>query len=237
MGSFSAVMFFLYEMVPGPEGYQVGVVSRGRDRNRSGTSNVGVAQLEGELLELISFKVVVVPENVVVARSRCTLDTCIEKSEFIIRTELSKENMRLFTLVRTKVEIKFGWVADPDIHGGTGRNVSRPTRLFLLIRAEEASMMPLLHNNKCDSWLVIRLKFDASFTNGCQLVLQHLRKLAFRDAVSVHDYSMGFVASSRLVKHHQMVLYHDCQVLDDFSTMSLHSDSCRIPKQTSKMLK
>ena len=76
-------------MVPGPEGYQVGVVSRGRDRNRSGTSNVGVAQLEGELLELISFKVVVVPENVVVARSRCTLDTCIEKSEFILQTELS----------------------------------------------------------------------------------------------------------------------------------------------------
>ena len=140
--------------------------------------------------------------------------------------------MKLFTLVRTKVEIKFGWVADPDIHGGTGWDVSRPTRLFLLIRAEEASMMPLLHNNKCDSWLVIRLKFDASFTNGCQLVLQNLGKLAFRDAVSVHDYSMGFVASGRLVKHHQMVLYHDGQVLDDFSTVSLHSDSCRIPKQT-----
>ena len=83
MGSFSAVMFFLYEMVPGPEGYQVGVVSRSRDRNRSGTPNVGVAQLEGELLELICFKVVVVPENMVVAGSRCTLDTCVVKSEFV----------------------------------------------------------------------------------------------------------------------------------------------------------
>ena len=83
MGSFSAVMFFLYEMVPGPEGYQVGVVSRSRDRNRSGTPNVGVAQLEGELLELICFKVVVVPENMVVAGSRCTLDTFKIKSEFV----------------------------------------------------------------------------------------------------------------------------------------------------------
>ena len=48
------VMFFLYEMVPGPERHQVGVVRRGGDRDTTGTPDVRMAQLVRQHLKLVS---------------------------------------------------------------------------------------------------------------------------------------------------------------------------------------
>jgi hypothetical protein len=63
-------------------------------------------------------------------------------------------NGYLNALMRTQVEIKFGWMSDPNIHRCPCRNVPRFARLFLLVSAEETSVMPLLNDNERDAWLV-----------------------------------------------------------------------------------
>ena len=60
---------------PSSEGDQVGVVGGGGDGDAPGAPDVGVAQLVGQLLQLVSVKVVIIPEHVVVARPRGALDT------------------------------------------------------------------------------------------------------------------------------------------------------------------
>lgn len=59
-------MFFVHQMVAGAEGHQVGVVGRCRDGHWAGAAHVGVAQLVGEQLELVSSKTIVVPQHMVV---------------------------------------------------------------------------------------------------------------------------------------------------------------------------
>ena len=72
----AAVVLLLHQVVPGPEGHQVGVVGRGRDGDGPGAPDVGVAQLVGQLLQLVSIEVVIIPEDVVVAGPGGALDTC-----------------------------------------------------------------------------------------------------------------------------------------------------------------
>ena len=48
-------------MVPSSEGDQVGIVGGGGVRDTAGTSDVGVAQLVGEALKLVSCEFIVVP--------------------------------------------------------------------------------------------------------------------------------------------------------------------------------
>ena len=51
------------------------VVRGGRDGDRPGAPDVGVAELVGQLLQLVSIEVIVVPEDMVVAGTRGALDT------------------------------------------------------------------------------------------------------------------------------------------------------------------
>ena len=76
MASLPTVVLLLHQMVAGSEGHQVGVVSRGRNGDGPGAPDVGVAELVGQLLELVSIEMIIVPQNVVVAGPRCALDTC-----------------------------------------------------------------------------------------------------------------------------------------------------------------
>ena len=69
MRSLSRVVVLLHQMVPRPERYQMGVVSRGWDTDRASAAHVGMTELVGELLELIGIKVVVIPQHMVVAGS------------------------------------------------------------------------------------------------------------------------------------------------------------------------
>ena len=62
-------MVLLHQMVPRPERYQMGIVSRGWDTDRASAAHVGMTELVGELLQLIGIKVVVIPQHVVVAGS------------------------------------------------------------------------------------------------------------------------------------------------------------------------
>ena len=54
--TFSAVGLLLHEVVPGPEGDQVGVVGGGGDGDGPRAPDVGVAQLVSQLLQLVSLE-------------------------------------------------------------------------------------------------------------------------------------------------------------------------------------
>ena len=66
-------MFFVHQVVTGAEGHQVGVVGWRGDGDRAGAADVGVAQLVGEQLKLVSREAVVVPQDVVMGWSARTL--------------------------------------------------------------------------------------------------------------------------------------------------------------------
>lgn len=67
------VMLFLNKMVAGPERNEVCIVCRRRYGNRSCAPHIRVTQLIREALEFIRVKMVVIPEDVVVTRSTCSL--------------------------------------------------------------------------------------------------------------------------------------------------------------------
>ena len=56
MAALPTIMLLLHQMVAGSEGHQVGVVGRGRDGDGPGAPDVGVAQLVGQLLQLVSLE-------------------------------------------------------------------------------------------------------------------------------------------------------------------------------------
>ena len=85
------VMFFLYEMVPGPEGNQVSVICWGGYGHAPSTPDVCMAQLISQHLEFVRVEVIVIPENVVMWWSACTL----EKKD-ISRTFVRKGVMRSY---------------------------------------------------------------------------------------------------------------------------------------------
>jgi len=57
----SPVMLFVHQMVAGTEGHETGVVGWRGDGDRAGAAHVGVAQLVGENLQLISREPIVIP--------------------------------------------------------------------------------------------------------------------------------------------------------------------------------
>lgn len=68
-------MLFLHQVVPGTEGHQMGVVGGCWDGHGPSTSDVGVTQLVGQHLELVSVEVIIVPQYMVVGRSAGSLQT------------------------------------------------------------------------------------------------------------------------------------------------------------------
>ena len=146
------VMLLLDQMVPGPEGHQVGVVSRRRDGHGPRAPHISMAQLVRQLLQLIRIKAVVVPEDVIVGRPRRTLDT----------------------LVGAEVEVEFGGVSDADVDRGTRGYVAGLARLLLFVRAEKSRVMALLDDDERDAGFVVQLEFDAGLADGRELVLQDL---------------------------------------------------------------
>ena len=66
-------MVFVHEMVACSERDQMRVVSRGWNGDGAGAANIGVAKLVGENLQVVSYKAVVVPQHMVMRRSRSAL--------------------------------------------------------------------------------------------------------------------------------------------------------------------
>ena len=133
------------------------------DWNRSGTTDISMTQLKCELLKFIGVKMVVIPKNMVMGWSTCTL----------------------YTLMWTKIKVEFRWMGNSYIHSGASWNVTRSSWLFISICTEKTSVMAFLHHNESDTRLKIRLQFDTSFSNSCQFMLQDLSKLTFGNSISV----------------------------------------------------
>ena len=131
----------------------------------------------------------------------------------------------LDALVRAQVEVELGGVRDAHVHGGAGRDVAALAALLLLVRAEEARVVALLHHDEGDPWFVVWLQLqaimmtipsseslivivthlDAGLPDGGELVLQDVCELALADAVPVHDDPVRLVAARALVEHHQVL--------------------------------
>ena len=146
-----------------PKCYQMRIICWSWDWNRSGTTDISMTQLKCELLKFIGVKMVVIPKNMVMGWSTCTL----------------------YTLMWTKVKVKFRWMGNSYIYSGASWNVTRSSRLFISICTEKTSVMAFLHHNESDTRLKIRLQFDTSFSNSSQFMLQDLSKLTFGDSISV----------------------------------------------------
>lgn len=69
----SPVVFFIHQMIPGSEGNQVCVICWCRDGNGTSTAYVRMTQLVGKNLQLIWRETIVIPEDVVMRRSACSL--------------------------------------------------------------------------------------------------------------------------------------------------------------------
>jgi len=82
-------------------------------------------------------------------------------------------------------------------------NISAFTALFLFVRAEQTRVMSLLHYNERYTGSVIDLELETCLTNGSQFVLQNGEELAFRDAVTIQNYSMWLISACALVKHYE----------------------------------
>ena len=151
--------------------------------------------------------------------------------------------------MRAQVEVELRGVGDADVHGGAGRDVAALAALLLLVRAEEARVVALLHHDEGDPWFVVWLQLqaimmtipssgslivivthlDAGLPDGGELVLQDVCELALADAVPVHDDPVRLVAARALVEHHEVLPHHGGQVLDDVLPLLLHSHGRRVP--------
>lgn len=112
----------------------MGIIGRCRNGNGTSTTDVSVAELIGETLQLVGIEVIVVPENMVMAWTASTLNA----------------------LMRAKVEVKFGWVGNASIDSRAGWYVARFSRLLLLISTKQSGVVPFLYNYKRDTRFVIR---------------------------------------------------------------------------------
>ena len=65
---------------------------------------------------------------------------------------------------------------------------------------------------------------DAGLPDGGELVLQDVCELALADAVAIHDDPVGLVAPGALVEHHQVLLDHSAQLVDDLLPMLLDTN-------------
>jgi len=174
MAALAAVMLLLNQVIPRSEGDQMSVVCGSGDGDGACAADVCVTQLVGQLLELVSIKMIIIPEHVIVAGAGGALDT----------------------LMRAEIEVKLRGVSDTNVDGGTSGDVPGLAALLLLVRAEQTGVVTLLDHDEGDSRLVVGFQLDTSFSNGCEFVLQNVHELSLTNSISVYNYPMRFVSSS-----------------------------------------
>ena len=119
------VVLLVDDVVPGPDGHQVGVVGGGGDGDGARAPHVGVAQLVGQLLKLVSVEVVVIPEDVIVAGPGGALDS----------------------LVGHQVEVSLCGVVYPLVDDSAGQGI--PVLVLVgVCREESESLMRILYTRK-----------------------------------------------------------------------------------------
>ena len=138
VAALARVVLLLHQVVARAEGHQVRVVGGRRDGHGARAAHVRVAQLVREALQLVRAEVVVVPQHVVVRRPR----------------------RALYALMAAQVEVELGGMRDAEVHGGAGGDVARLAGLLLLVGAEQARVVTLLHHYERDARLVFRFQLS-----------------------------------------------------------------------------
>ena len=69
-----------------------------------------------------------------------------------------------------QVEVELRGVRDAHVHRGPGGDVAALADLVLLVSAEEAGVVALLHHDEGDARLVAHLQLHARLSHGSQLV-------------------------------------------------------------------
>ena len=67
------VMFFFHQVIPRTECNKMSVIGRSRYGHGPRASHVGMTQLISQTLKFIRIETIIVPQNVIVTRSRCSL--------------------------------------------------------------------------------------------------------------------------------------------------------------------
>jgi hypothetical protein len=160
-----------------------------------------VAELVGQVLDLISREAIVIPETSVVGWSGCSLNS----------------------LVGAEVEVILCGVGDVGIHRCASRDVPRPAGLVPVVRTEQSGVVALLHHDEGDAGPVVLLQVHAGLPDGQQLKLQNCVELSFRDPISVH-HDPVWLEPSLLVEVNQGVLDHAGESADDILPCLLYAD-------------
>lgn len=108
------IVILLYQVVPSSKRDQMRVVRRRRYRHTSRASNIRVAELVGQRLQLVGREMIIVPQNVVVRRPARALDA----------------------RVTAQIKIEFSRVRDAGVDRRAWRYVAAPPALFFAIGAE-----------------------------------------------------------------------------------------------------
>lgn len=130
--------------------------------------------------------------------------------------------------MRAQVKVELGRVCDADVDGRARGNVATLADLLLVVGAEEARVMALLHDDEGNARAVVVLEVHARLPDGNQLVREDLLELALGDAVAVEDDAVRLEAR-RAVELNEQLFDHVCQILDDFLAMLLDAYCRRIP--------
>lgn len=130
-----------------------------------------------------------------------------------------------------QIEIKLGRMRNTNVDRCARRYVARFARLLLLVRTEQSRVMSLLHHNERDARPIVGLQLNASLANGRQFVLQNVRKLSLRHAVTVQNDAMRLVAAGGFVEHDEQLAHHAAQLLDDLLPVLLHANGGRVARR------
>lgn len=90
-----------------------------------------------------------------------------------------------------QVEVKLNRVGDLHVYGCDFWNVPTLSNLLILVCAEEACVVLLLHHNERDPWLIVLFQLYAGLSDGQELMVESLLKVALGDAISVEDDASG----------------------------------------------
>lgn len=117
------------------------------------------------------------------------------------------------------------------IDNGTRQAVAAAVRIAL-IHGEEAGVVALLNDNKCESRLVVLIQACASGTNLGNFTLQDFLELAFRDTITVEEDTFRLLTAG-LVEALEQLLDHVAEISNDLSTVGLDTDGRGVARSTS----
>ena len=141
------------QVVSSSKGNEVCIVSGRCYGHASSTSYICMTELIGESLQFVGCKSVVIPNDMIVARTTGALNTCMA----------------------AQIEIELGRMSDVVVDCRARWNISTLAALFLAIHTEKSRMMSLLNDHVSNAWLIFFFQFHTRFPNRIKLIKLKLK--------------------------------------------------------------